>query len=105
MRIPRYGFAGPPPSITGNRKSKKTVQVVTSTTPIRLIQLSDKYTSGISQERSLSSMFRHAAGQTGCHAEILRISPIYEWQEARTSTSSGAFHPPAGAKTQSISQV
>src|ERR1039457_575936 len=54
-RMPRYGFSTPPRSVIGNKKSQKTVAVVTITTPARLIQLLDRWTTGDSQPRPLRS--------------------------------------------------
>src|ERR1019366_2028357 len=54
-RMPMYGFSVPPRSVMGSRKSQKMVVVVTSTTPVRLIQLLDRCTIGESQPRPLGS--------------------------------------------------
>ena len=52
--MPKYGLWVSPPSVVGSRKSQKTVAVVTTTTPVRLIQLLERCTSGESQPRRTS---------------------------------------------------
>ena len=44
--MPMYGLEVSPRSVTGNRKSQKMVAVVTTTTPVRLIQLLDRWMRG-----------------------------------------------------------
>src|SRR5262249_34968878 len=48
-RIPTYGLVVSPRNVMGRRKSQKMVAVVTTTTPVRLIQLLDRCMSGDSQ--------------------------------------------------------
>ena len=53
--MPMYGLAVSPRSVMGSRNSQKMVAVVTITTPVRLIQLLDRWMSGDSHPRFLVS--------------------------------------------------
>src|SRR5690242_11896541 len=60
-----YGLCVSPFRVVGNKKSQKIVAVVTITTPVRLIQLLDRWMNGDSQPRSLLWGFD---GVIGCRS-------------------------------------
>ena len=70
-RIPIYGVAASPLNVTGNRNSQKMAPVVVTITPIRLIQLFEKWTNGESQPpgagSGLSGILFHDFLQSGVH--------------------------------------